>query len=268
MILGFRRVRSVLAAASVTAIAALQPIAAQTPAPDPMKPRLLQLTVVTLRPDMVKTYIDFQKSDVIPALQKGGVKWRDSWRTATFGDLFQVAHVTEVTGLDQYDSPPPVRKALGDEGYAAYQAKVGGMVSSVKTYLIRTRPDLSYIADPKAPQPKLAILTTIDVAADKIGEFEGFIKSDWIPALKSGGGTLYEVSQVVYGGSVSQYFTLVGAESFADIGKGHPVTRALGEEGMAKLTAKAGTFTRHVERTLIRLDPDLTFMVKTTSEVK
>ena len=268
MTLGSRRVRSVLVAATIAAVAALQPIAAQTPAPDPMKPRLLQLTIVTLRPDMVKTYIDYQKSDVIPALQKGGVKWRDSWRTASFGDLFQVAHVTDVTGLDQYDSPPPARKALGDEGYAAYQAKVGGMVSSVKTYLIRTRPDLSYVADPAAPQPKLAILTTVDVAADKIGEFEEFIKNDWIPALKSGGGKLYEVSQVVYGGSVSQYFTLVGVESFADIGKGHPVTRALGEEGVVKLMAKAGAFTSHVERSVIRLDPDLTFMVKTTSETK
>src|SRR4029450_1954739 len=138
MTLGSRRVRSVLVTATIAAIAALQPIAAQTPAPDPMKPRLLQLTVVTLRPDMVKAYIDYQKSDVIPALQKGGVKWRDSYRTAVFGDIFQVAHVTAVTGLDQYDSPPPARKALGDAAYAAYQAKVGSMVSSVKTYLMRT----------------------------------------------------------------------------------------------------------------------------------
>jgi hypothetical protein len=266
MPLGSPRVRLVLALAAFTAIAAPQPIAAQTPAPDPMKPRLLQLTVVTLRPDMVKAYIDYQKSDVIPALQKGGVKWRDSYRTATFGNLFQVAHVTDVTSLDQYDSPPPVRKALGDEGYAAYQAKLGSMVSSVNTYLIRTRPDLSYMPDPAAPQPKIAILTTVDAANDKIAEFEAFIKSDWIPALKSGGGKLYEVSQVVYGGPITRYFTLVGVDSFADIGKGHPVTRALGEEGVVKLLAKVGAHTSHVERTVIRMDPDLSFAVKTTSE--
>jgi hypothetical protein len=267
MTLGSRRVRSVLVAATIAAVAALQPIAAQTPAPDPMKPRLLQLTIVTLRPDMVKTYIDYQKSDVIPAMQKGGVKWRDSWRTATFGDLFQVGHVTDVTGLDQYDSPPPVQKALGDEGYAAYRAKVGGMVTSVKTYLMRTRPDLSYMPDP-AYQPKLVILTVVDVAADKIAEFEAFIKNDWVPALKAGGGKSYQVSQVVYGGSTTQYHTLVGVDSFADIGKGHPVTRALGEEGVVKLMAKSGAYTSHVERSVIRLDPDLSFMVKTTSETK
>jgi hypothetical protein len=268
MTFGSHRVRLVLAAATAAVIAMLQPIAAQTPAPDPMKPRLLQLSVVTLRPDMVNAYIDFQKSDVIPALQKGGVKWRDSFRTAVFGDIFQVAHVTDVTGLDQYDSPPPVRKALGDAGYAAYQAKVGSMVSSVKTYLIRTRPDLSYVADPAAPQPKLLILTTVDVAADKIAEFETFLKSDWLPALKSGGGKSYRVSQVIYGGSTTQYHTLVGVDSFADIGKGHPVTRALGEDGMMKLLARVGSYTRQVDRTIIRLDPELTFAVKATSEMK
>jgi hypothetical protein len=268
MTLGSPRVRLALVLSAVTACAALPPLAAQTPAPDPMKSRLLQLTIATLRPDMVKTYIDYQKSDVIPALQKGGVKWRDSWRTASFGDIFQVAHVTDVTSLDQYDAPPPARKALGDEGYAAYQAKIGSMVSSVRTYLIRTRPDLSYMPDPAAPQPKMAILTTIEVAPDKIAEYEAFIKSDWIPALKTGGGKLYEVSQVVYGGSLSQYFSLVGVDSFADIAKGHPVTRALGEEGMIKLTAKVGSYTRRVERTIIRLDPDLTFAVKATSEMK
>jgi hypothetical protein len=267
MIPGSRRVRFVLAAAAVTAIAALQPIAAQTPAPDPSKPRLLQLTLASLKPDMVKAYYDYQKSDIIPALQKGGLKWRDSYRTAVFGDVFQVAHVTDVTGLEQYDGPPPLKKALGDDGYAAYQAKAGTFVSSVRTYLIRTRPDLSYVADP-AYQPKMSILTSVEVASDKIAEFEAFIKNDWIPALKSGGGKSYRVSQVIYGGTATQYFTLVDVDTFADIAKGHPVTRALGDEGLVKMMAKLGGATQHVERTIIKLDPDLSFMVKTTSETK
>jgi hypothetical protein len=266
MILGFRRVRSVLAAATLTAIAALQPISAQTPPAAPAKSRLLQLVVVKVRPGMMKEYIAYQKSDVIPALQKGGVKWRDSWRTAAFGDPFEVAHVTEVTGLDQYDSPPPLQKALGDAGYAAYQAKAGSLISSVKYYLIRTRPELSYMAD--ATQPKMAILTSVDVMTDRTVEFESFIKSDWIPALKTGGGKYYAVSQVVYGGSPTEYMTLVGVENFADIGKGHPVMRAVGEDGIVKLMTKVGPYAHHIERQVIRLDPDLSFEVKATSQAK
>jgi hypothetical protein len=145
MTLGSRRVRLVLAGVAVAAFAALQPMAAQTPA----KSRLLQLVILNVRPGMMKAYIDYQKSDVIPTLQKGGVKWRDSWRTAVFGDPYQIAHVTDVTSLDQYDSPSAIQKVLGDVAYVAYQEKIGSMITGVKYYLIRTRPELSYMADPR-----------------------------------------------------------------------------------------------------------------------
>jgi len=266
MTLGSRRVRLVLAGVAVAAFAALQPMAAQTPA-EPAKSRLLQLVILNVRPGMMKAYIDYQKSDFIPTLQKGGVKWRDSWRTAVFGDPYQIAHVTDVTSLDQYDSPSAIQKVLGDVAYVAYQEKIGSMITGVKYYLIRTRPELSYMADP-ANQPKMAILTSVDVMTDKVAEFESFITSDWIPALKSGGGKYYAVSQVVYGGSPTEYMTLVGVDNYADVGKGHPVMRTLGEQGVNKLMARVGAYTHHVERQLIRLDPDLSFMVKTTSEMK
>jgi hypothetical protein len=32
--------------------------------------------------------------------------------------------------------------------------------------------------------------------------------------------------------------------------------------------ARTGSFTRHIERTVIRLDPDLSFAVKASSEMK
>ena len=108
----------------------------------------------------------------------------------------------------------------------------------------------------------MAILTRVDVKADKLVEFEAFIKGDWLSALKKGGGKSYSVNQVVYGGSTTEYMTLVGIDSFADLDKGHPVTKALGDDGVVKLMAKSGTFTKHIDRTIIRLDPDLSFEVK------
>lgn len=250
------RVASGLLALACLALAAL-PLRAQAP----LASQLLQLNVVTLKPGMAQAYIDFQKSDVIPALQKGGQTWRNSWRTAVFGDTYQLAHVSAISGFDQYDSPAPLRKTLGEAGYAAYIAKASTMVAAQRVYAIRTRPDLSYIPDPAA-QPKLAILTTVDVKSDSLLKFESFIKGEWLAALKKGGGKYYAVSQVVYGGNTGEYRTLVGVDSFADIGKGHPVTNALGEEGLVKMMAASGGFANRVERTIIRLDPDLSFRVK------
>ncbi len=256
----FRLVLGILFLAALVAL----PLSAQMAPP---ASRLLQLTVVTIKPGMTQAYIDYQKSDVIPALQKGGQTWRESWRTAIFGDTFEVAHVSEIKSFEQYDSPSPVRKALGEAGYAAYLAKISPMISSQRTYAIRTRPDLGYVADGSAPM-KMAILTLVDVQATKLAEFEAFLKGEWIAALKKGGGKFYAVSQVVYGGSTTQYHTLVGIENFADLEKGHPVTRALGEDGVVKLMTRSGNFTEHIERRIIRLDPDLSFEVKTTAEAR
>jgi len=255
--------RLALGCLSLAALAAL-PLSAQMAPP---ASRLLSLTVVTLQPGMIRAYVDYQKSEVIPALQKAGQTWRESWRTAVFGDPFQVAHVTEIRGFDQYDSPSPLRKMLGEEGYAAYLAKISPMVSSQRTYAIRTRPDLSYVAD-AAAHPKMAILTTVNVKADRLMDFETFIKAEWIAALKKGGGKHYLVNQVIYGGSTTEYMTLVGIDNFAELGKGHPVNRALGDEGVVKLMAKAGGFAQSIDRRVIRLDPDLSFEVKGTAEAK
>jgi hypothetical protein len=245
----------------LAALAAL-PLSAQVAPP---ASRLLSLTIVSIKPGMMQAYIDFQKSEAIPAMQKGGQTWRESWRTAVFGDPFEVAHVTEIKGFDQFDTPSPLRKALGEAGYTAYLAKISPMVTAQRTYAIRTRPDLGYVADPAA-RPKMAILTTVDVKSDKLMDFETFIKGEWIAALKKGGGKHYSVSQVVYGGNTTEFMTLVGIDTFADLAKGHPVTKALGEEGLVKLMAKSGGFAQRVDRRIIRLDPDLSFEVKSTAQ--
>ena len=108
----------------------------------------------------------------------------------------------------------------------------------------------------------------MSVKSDKLMDFETFIKGEWIAALKKGGGKHYSVSQVVYGGNTTEFMTLVGIDTFADLAKGHPVTKALGEEGLVKLMAKAGGFAQHVDRRVIRLDSDLSFEVKSTAEAR
>ena len=248
----------------LAALAAL-PLSAQAPPAS----RLLTLTIVSIKPGMMQAYIDLQKSEAIPAMQKGGQTWRESWRTAVFGDTFEVAHVSEIKGFDQFDTPSPLRKTLGEAGYTAFLAKLSPMVTSQRTYAIRTRPDLSYVAvaDPSA-RPKMAILTTVDVKADKLIDFETFIKGEWMAAFKKGGGKHYNVTQVVYGGNTTEYMTLVGIDTFADLGKGHPVTQALGEDGLVKLMAKSGGFAQRIDRRIIRLDPDLSFEVKSTAEAR
>jgi hypothetical protein len=42
----------------------------------------------------------------------------------------------------------------------------------------------------------------------------------------------------------------------------------VGEDGIVKLMTKVGPYAHHIERQVIRLDPDLSFEVKATSQAK
>ena len=219
---------------------------------------------MTVKPDMMRAYIDLQKSEIIPALQKGGQPWRETWRTATFGDPYMFAHVTPIKGFDQYDSPGAMVKALGEDGYATLLSKLRPMIASQKTSALRTRPDLSVITE-GGPSQKMAILTILQVNPTKLLDFETFIKSEWIPALKKGGGKSYMVDQVLYGGGSTEFHTLVGIDKYADLAA-HPVAKAIGDDGVTKMMAKSGGFANSIERSVIRADPELSFQAKAGSQ--
>lgn len=261
--MGFRSStrRFALGLLGIVALAAVaaRPALSQAPA----APELLSLNVVTVKPDMVRAYIDLQKAEVIPALRKGGQPFRETWRSAAFGDPFMFAHVTLIRGFDQYDGPSPMVKALGQDGYQAVLAKLRPMLTSQRTYALRMRSDLSFRAEGAQAQP-MAILTVVHVQPTKLLDFEAFIKGEWIPAVKKGGGRSYSVVQVLYGGGTTEFHTLVGIDKYADLGS-HPASKALGEDGVTKLMAKSAGFASSIERSVIRLDPDLSFEVKASS---
>ena len=229
----------------------------------PPAPELLSLNVVTVKPEMLRAYVELQKSEIIPALKKGGQLWRETWRSATFGDPFMFAHLSPIRGFDQYDGPSPMVKALGQDGYQALLAKLRPMLTSQRVSALRTRPDLSY-GTAGAPVQPMAILTVLHVQPTKLLDFEAFIKGEWISAMKKGGGKSYSVVQVLYGGGTTEFHTLVGLDKYADLAS-HPATKALGEDGLAKLMAKSGGFASSIERSVIRQDPELSFEVKAGS---
>jgi hypothetical protein len=64
---------------------------------------------------------------------------------------------------------------------------------------------------------------------------------------------------VVYGGDTSQYVTLLTFENFDELGRGHPLERALGADGLAKLQGKLAGMVANHERHVFRLNEALSF---------
>jgi hypothetical protein len=106
----------------------------------------------------------------------------------------------------------------------------------------------------------------VHVLPTKQAEFETFLKTDFIPILKKAQVKRYTVARVILGGSTTEYITLVTLDSFAELAKGHPINRVLGEDGANRLMARAGAFVSNAERRVIRLSEELSFKVPATSQ--
>lgn len=245
------RIGAAQSAAPVKAPAKAQPAAA------PAKREMLQITVVKIKPELVTEWLAFQKNETIPMLKKAGIVRRDAWQTAVFGDGAMYAFVTPIESFTRYDGDAPAVRALGAEGARSYAEKNRRFVDATRTYAEQTRPDLGNDVKMTAP-PKLALLSDVQIAMGKVPAYEALIKSDVLPVMRKAH-LGYVVTQTVLGGDVSSFTTLIFYDSFADIGLGHPFQRILGAEGERQLSTKAAGIVTHLERSVIRYVPELSF---------
>jgi hypothetical protein len=257
---------------SVADVATQQPSSKPTQAPSatampPAAPVFLRLTVVEIRPDMMQDYVALQKSETMPALQKGGVPFRNAWRTAGFGQSFVVAYIAPIRSFATMDEPNPLLKAMGEEMFQQHMAKMSKLITASRVYALRDRPDLG-IRTEGTPMAKLGVLASVEVAPGRAMEWETILKNEWTPALKKAGVANYAVNQVIFGGSAGQYYTFTPLENYAQLDKGHPITQSIGEAGMNRILAKMGNSTRSVERFIIRYDEELSFKTQQTSDAR
>ena len=182
--------------------------------------------MVSVKPEMMVEFQNFMKNTTNPALKKGGLKWREVWQTTgAAGDAFEYVLVSPVAKLAEFDGPSALEKGLGPQGLRAWQTKAGALVNSVRRFIIRTRPDLSF-AGQRTGAPKLAVVHMVHVAPNRTNEYENFLKADFVPVMKQAGVT-YLVSQTIFGGNGNEYITLTMRDSFADLDKGPVHVQAL-----------------------------------------
>ncbi len=237
---------------------------AQAPGTSSQQPGIpgewVSLTIVSVKPEMMVEFQNFMRSTTNPALRKGGLKWRSVWQsTSAAGDAFEFVIVSPIATLAEFDGPSHLEKGLGKEGFAAWQAKAGSFVNSVRRFVVRTRPDLSVEGKMTGP-PKLAVVHAAQITPGRGQDYENYLKNDFLPAMKKAGAT-YMVSQTVFGGDANEYVSLTLRENFAEIAKGPVLVLALGPEEARKVMEKmpSGVVIRQ-ERTFARFVPELSFM--------
>ncbi len=116
---------------------------------------------------------------------------------------------------------------------------------------------------PATPPSQWLVVTQISVKPDMMAGFETFMKTTTNPALKKGGLKWREVWQSTnYAGDAFEFVTVAPFDKFADFDGASPLERALGAQGFADWSAKAGTFVKSVHRYIVRTRPDLSTMSK------
>lgn len=116
---------------------------------------------------------------------------------------------------------------------------------------------------PAAPPSMWIVVTQISVKPEMMVEFQNFMKNTTNPALKKGGVKWREVWQSTnYAGDAFEFVIVAGFDKFADFDGPSPLEKALGSQGFAEWSAKAGSFVKSVHRNIIRTRPDLSVMSK------
>ena len=213
---------------------------------------------------MAPQFREFYLKETLPAQQKAGVKQQSVWTTAAFGEAFEYVTIRPIEGLQEFDEPSPMTKALGEEGARKWAAKRATMIVSTRSYVMQARPEMSLAPDPNAV-PKLAFVSRASIAPGRSTDFENYVKNDVLPIVKKTNPKGHLVTKVTTGGDTEAYISATLLDSFADFEKWGA---ALAKEGYGNIVAKRAGIVMRREMAVYRYVPELSIRPQTVTEKK
>lgn len=238
---------------------AQESVSAQAGAAAP--PQRVAVTTTQIKPDMIATWRDLIQKEAVPAFKKAGVPWRWVFSSGPLGgQAFTFVTVTPVANFAQYDQPPAIQRAMGQDGAAKYNAKLLPTIVSSHT-VIQTLISQASLQSFSSTPPVLARVATTQLLPGKGPEFTQITASEFLPALKKAGVTDYLVFATTYGGQGNERTIVTLLSKYADLDAPNPFVRALGQEAAQKLNQKRAALTSGTEAIVLRFVPELSYGV-------
>ena len=215
-----------------------------------------RVQVVHVKPDMLNEWLDLQKSEVVPALKKGGVKTRTVYNT-NIGTGFEYLIVTPFGKFAEFDAEGAQVKALGQPAAARLGEKLRKCTDGNANWIITELTSISNTVPGSAPPEKI-VSTRIRINPGKMPEFENLMKTEILPIYQKGKLPL-TVNQRGLGANPNDVVITGPISKYAEFDSPSPLERALGREGLAKLFSKFTSVGTPIETIVRTRMADLSF---------
>lgn len=249
----------VLALTQVSTMAVVAQVRESATTQAPPQRSLVQ--IVQVKPEMVGTYQDLIKSELIPAQKKAGVTYRWTFANGPMGGQgFTYVSVQPIATFAQFDEGPAIRRAMGDEWFASYNAKLRPTLVSTRSFIYTLRADLS-IQSSSATAPPLAQVVAWQIAPGKTDEFTAIMTTDYLPNYKKAGVTDFWAFAVSFGDvPAGRIVTVRGLAKYADLdGPGLLQKAGLTQEAVAQLNARRSAIATGMSNTVVSFVADMSF---------
>ncbi len=214
-------------------------------------PTWIRVDTVQVKPEMWTAYRAIERDEVIPALRKGGVRYRAAWRTAEFGDAYELLLIRPIDDFAAYDAGDSF-SSLGPREAERLREQLRRCIQGRVTTALLQRPDLG-VAEAGLP---FAVVTTVNVATGQGVAYEAFLRNT-LPGAKKAG-VAFGVYQRVYGRQTA-WLLVENLPGLGELARPGGLFRAFGQESADRLIGGLEGIVDSVERKVIRYDPELSF---------
>lgn len=233
---------------------------AQAPAQQQPPPQRIVITVTQLRPEMVATWEDLQKNELIPAQKKAGLAWRHTLGNGASGQSFTRVTIAPIANYAQLDMPGFITRAISAEANANYNAKIRPTIESQRQAIATLQTDLSIVSN-SATMDALQVVQTVELLPGKGDDFAASMSQDYLPAYKKAGVKDYWVFNTNQGGPGGERVLVRPIAKYADLDKPGLLAQAgLSQEAQDKIGARRNaTLANGIRTEVFRFIPELSY---------
>ena len=219
----------------------------------------LLVTAFHLKPEKVLEWLTLQKTAVVPAMKKAGVREYTVYETVV-GDVSEFQVVRPLTsGFGEFDGPDPLVRALGATAAARLQASLALCTDSVYRSIENRRDD--FFINPGTAQTQYA--SKYRAMPGRSQDYMNFFRTEMMPVMQKAkeNGTFAGLTVTVsgHGGEWGLITLNMYYNDFAGLDSEPPVAKTLGPEGTRALLAKGTGLITPLEWIVRRRVADLSY---------